>query len=452
MADENSPVDGNGPVDENAPADEKAPVIVSYQQLREKVGQALGQKPEEIVKATQEPAPVGLEADQPPATDEEAAQFLEDLAKAMDYLEKEEKVPGVLTSPDDRFTSLLQSHLAHKSMEEKKVEPVASGGFEAKFDEKDVLGWAKSLFTWVQKLDTYDWQTAPPVPDPLPNKLRTAVLGDWGTGLYGAPACARSIEKEEYGLLLHLGDVYYSGTQNEITERFLNLWPKNPGAINRACNSNHEMYTGGRAYFKQTLKQFKQPASYFALQNDHWLLVGLDSAYDEGKLANDQVAWLQNLLAASGDRRVVLFTHHQLFSWKETPKSQLHKQVGELLKGKKLFGWYWGHEHRCMIYDQHPAYGLHARCVGHSGYPYFTDKTDVGTLGPKGNQDTVWRRVETKNMVPGGSILEGPNPYVKGEENKYGPNGYMTLEFEDDHLNEVVHTPDGERIFERQLV
>lgn len=435
-------------------ADENAPVIVSYRRLSEKVGQALGRNPEALIRAAQEPAPEGLEADEPPATDEEAAQFLDDLTKAMDYLEKEEKTPGVLVSPDDRFTSLLQSHLARKSMEEQKVEPVESGGFEAKFDERDVLGWARSLFTWVQKLDTYDWQSAPAAPDPLPNRVRAAVLGDWGTGLYGAPACAQSIQKDpkDYQLLLHLGDVYYSGTNDEIKDRFLKLWPDKPNAVHRACNSNHEMYTGGRAYFKQTLKKFGQKASYFALQNDHWLLVGLDSAYEEGRLAGDQVAWLQNLLDASGDRRVVLFTHHQLYSWKETPKSQLHRQVGELLNGRKLFGWYWGHEHRMMVYDRHPAYGLHARCVGHSGYPYFADKTDAGTLGPRLNQDAVWRRVETKNVVPGGSILEGPNPYVKGEEKKYGPNGYMTLEFDDDRLNEIVHTPDGEVIFERQLV
>lgn len=447
MADENA-------ADENPPvaADEKPPVIVSYQRLGEKVSKALAKNPEGFIKATQEPARVGFEADEPPATDEEAAQFMDDLAKALDYLEQHEQDPGVLVSPDDKFTSLLQSHLARKSLEERKVEPVESGGFEAKFDERDVFGWAKSLFTWVQRLDKYPWQTASPTPEPLPNKVRAAILGDWGTGLYGAPVCAQSIQKEDYGLLLHLGDVYYSGTKDETKDRFLKLWPKNPGAINRACNSNHEMYTGGRSYFKETLKTFNQGASYFAHQNDHWLLVGLDSGYEEGKLAGDQVAWLQGLLAASGDRRVVLFSHHQPFSWKETPKSQLNKQLGELLNGKKLFGWYWGHEHRCMIYDQHPTWGLHGRCVGHSGYPYFTDKTTDGTVGAKGNQDTVWRRVETKNMVPGGSILEGPNPYVKGEEKKYGPNGYMTLELDGPSLNEVVHTPDGEIIFERQLV
>ena len=435
-------------------ADKDAPVIVSYQHLNEQVSKALTKRPEAIVKATQAPAPEGFEADEPPATDAEAAQFMEELAKALKHLEEKESVPGVLVSPDDRFTSLLQSHLARKSLEEQKVEPMETGGFEAKFDEHDILGWAKSLFTWVQKLDIHEWVTAPSTPDQLPNSLRMAILGDWGTGLYGARPCAESIQKDpkDYGMLLHLGDVYYSGTKDEVSDRFLKYWPDKPNAINRACNSNHEMYTGGRAYFKQTLKKFNQSASYFSLQNDHWLLAGLDSAYVEGELTKDQVAWLKDLIDKAGNRRVILFTHHQLFSWAEKSKAKLQAQMGELLVAKKVFAWYWGHEHRCMLFDEHPAWGIRGRCVGHSGYPYFRDKFTEGTIVQSGAQDTTWRKVDTKNLVPGGLILEGPNMYVKGEENTYGPNGYMTLEFDDDHLNEIVHAPDGSIIYEQQLV
>jgi len=247
-------------------------------------------------------------------------------------------------------------------------------------------------------------------------------------------------------------DVYYSGTRDEVTDRFLKFWPDKPNAVSRACNSNHEMYTGGRAYFKETLKKFGQIASYFALQNDHWLLVGLDSAYEEAALAHDQVAWLKGLLANAGDRRVVLFTHHQLFSWAETAKGKMPAQLGELLVGKKIFAWYWGHEHRCMLFDQHPAWNIYGRCIGHSGYPYFRDTFTEGSVIASGPQDTSWRKVDLKNMVPGGLMLEGPNPYVKGDENDYGPNGYLTLEFDDDRLNEIVHTPNGEVAFERQLV
>ncbi|MGH9941901.1 MAG: metallophosphoesterase family protein [Pyrinomonadaceae bacterium] len=433
-------------------SNQNAPVIVTYQRLSEKIGKAL-ERPDAIIAAAKAPAPEGFEADQPPATDEEAAELMDELSNALKILEAEEKVSGVLASPDDKFTSVLQSYLAESSLQAGKVEAADGGGLEAQFDERDIIGWAKSLFTWVKKLKPHKWQIAPATADGLPDTLRVAVLGDWGTGLYGAPPCAESIQNDpkDYGLLLHLGDVYYSGTDKEITDRFLNLWPKKPNAINRACNSNHEMYTGGYAYFRQTLKQFKQSASYFALQNDHWLLVGLDSAYEEGKLANDQVAWLKGLLANSGERRVILFTHHQLFSWAEKPKAKMQPQLADLLSGKQLFAWYWGHEHRCMIYDQHPLWGIHGRCVGHSGYPYFRDEFNEGTIVAHGPQDTTWRKVDLKNMVPGGLILEGPNAYIEKHENKYGPNGYMTLEFSGKRLNEVVQAPDGSIAYEREL-
>ena len=55
-------------------------------------------------------------------------------------------------------------------------------------------------------------------------------------------------------------------------------------------------------------------------------------------------------------------------------------------------------------------------------------------------------------MVPGGLILEGPNPYIPGHEHEYGPHGYMTLEFKDEQLNEIVHAPDGSPVYARQLI
>jgi hypothetical protein len=432
------------------------PVIVSYQRLNERLGKVL-ENPQAILDAPKNPAPPGYEAfesDDPPLTDEEAAQLFESYSRALKILEAGQRDQGVLAAPDDQFTSLMQSYLAETSLQAGKVDDAAGGGLEAQFDEHDILGWAKSLFTWVKKIRPHKWQVASSIPDSLPNSVRVAILGDWGTGLYGAPSCAHSIENDPagYGFLLHLGDVYYSGTDKEVADRFLDLWPKNANAINRACNSNHEMYTGGYAYFNQTLRKFNQPASYFALQSDHWLLVGLDSAYKEWELANDQVTWLKGLLANAENRRVVLFSHHQPFSWKETPNSKLQSAVADLLTQRKIFAWYFGHEHRCMIYDQHPLWNIYGRCVGHSGYPYFTDKTDAGSIVEHGPQDSVWRRVESKNMVPGGLILEGPNAYIKKHENNYGPNGYMTLELNDSHLNEIVQMPDGTVAYNRQLI
>ena len=176
-------------------------------------------------------------------------------------------------------------------------------------------------------------------------------MADWGTGLYGAPVCAQSIEKDPkpVDLLLHLGDIYYSGTQSEVHTRFLEKWPKRPNALSRACNANHEMYTGGEGYFRFVLPAFGQPASYFALQNDNWLLVGLDTVYEDHDLAFEQGAWLERLIESGGNRKVVVFSHHQPFSLLDKQGPKLVTKLGRLLAQKKIFAWYWGHEHRCVL-------------------------------------------------------------------------------------------------------
>src|SRR5207247_823473 len=127
--------------------------------------------------------------------------------------------------------------------------------------------------------------------------------------MYGAPVAARRIQSDTdaFWMLLHLGDVYYSGTPAEIQERFLDEWPKRTDAISRALNSNHEMYSGGYAYFDMTLPRFTQPSSYFAFCNDHWLLIGLDTGYVDHDLDDEQAAWVNYVAGQSPTSRVVLF-------------------------------------------------------------------------------------------------------------------------------------------------
>jgi hypothetical protein len=190
---------------------------------------------------------------------------------------------AVFVSVDHRPASLLQSFMAEQAAAGKGTqEPLESGGYEAKFDERDAAGWAFSLRAWWRRyMDKHTFLPPPSEPQNLEkNEFRLALLGDWGTGLYGAPLCATSISenKPAYDVLLHLGDVYYAGTEREVESRFLKLWPNVSGAISRATNSNHEMYSGGNAYFRQTLAAFHQSSSLFAFSSKHWLLTGKQEA------------------------------------------------------------------------------------------------------------------------------------------------------------------------------
>lgn len=365
---------------------------------------------------------------------EAIAQFSEVLA----VLEQAQRDPGIFASADDRTTSLVQSFLARQSALKPEWVNDADRGPEAKFDSHDILGWAGSLFDWIKGLKKHRFIDYRGEPQPLPAKIRIALLSDWGTGMYGGPVCARSIEKEgKFDLLLHLGDVYYSGDMDEVEQRFLKFWPKVPKAMSRALNSNHEMYSGGFGYFDRILPAFNQRASYFALQNDHWLLVGLDTGYSEHQLHGGQAEWLLNLVRNAGDRRVVLFSHHQPYSLYEKQGYKLVGQIGALLDQRKIYAWYWGHEHRCVVHDPHPLWGLRGRCVGHSAFPYFRDEFEKPLEAPG------WQSVAGKNLVPGARVLDGPNQYVETKGSKYGPNGYVVLEFDDRDLRERYMNPDG---------
>jgi hypothetical protein len=211
------------------------------------------------------------------------------------------------------------------------------------------------------------------------------------------------------------------------------------------------MYSGGRAYFEHTLPRFQQESSYFALQNDNWLLVGLDVAYRDHDIDEEQVNWLEQVISAAENRKVLLFSHHQLFSFFEAQGTKLAQKLGELLASGRIFAWYWGHEHRCVMYEPDPRYGgLLGRCVGHGGMPYAREAVkDIPV--DREVEGVSWRRFDTKNMVPGGLVLDGPNPYIEGYEEKYGPHGYMTLEFEDQHLRERIHIPTGEEVYYNEL-
>lgn len=398
------------------------------------------------------------------ATDDplEQARLVAGINNALLEILDHEKSPDVLSSPPSEIASQLQTFLAEQAVREDK--PIArelpGGAIEAKFDTKDWLGWAGSFFSWAGGIVKADWLTAPKNPEPMPDNARVALLADWATGLYGAPASARCIAAAKPGFthVIHLGDVYYSGTTSEIDARFIAFWPNVKDARSFACNGNHEMYSGGHGYFGKALPLFGQQASYFALENEHWLLVGLDTAYKDHSLNKEQLGWLSLMLKdpARKKKKLVLLSHHQPFSLLEGQGPNLISFLRLLLDQGAIHAWYWGHEHRCAIYDRHPVWKMAGRCIGHGGIPYFRDTEELQSRHgqrQKGANGSIWYRMDgaslsaDKSRVPGGLkvppslILDGPNPYLDDEADDYGPHGYVSLEFEGDRLFETFYVP-----------
>jgi hypothetical protein len=229
----------------------------------------------------------------------------------------------------------------------------------------------------------------------MPDETRIAIAGDWGSGTDEAAAVARQIVASEPDYTIHLGDVYYVGNTIEIQENFLGVktsiydpvkWPDGKLGSFSLCG-NHEMFSNGAAFYDILLPGLKQPTSFFRLENDNWIILGLDTAYNSTgldfgpfkpscALPKQIVDWL----AASSfplNKRVIVLTHHQPWSAFETGYPAAARQLSAVLHSP--FIWIWGHEHRMAMYEPLTAYGVTASgfCAGHGGMPVTVKKPEA---------------------------------------------------------------------------
>lgn len=266
-----------------------------------------------------------------------------------------------------------------------------------------------------------------------------ALVGDWGTGPSGAAATA--VMQQVVGLapdyIIHLGDVYYSGTAgdflplNEEQANFLNAWPSSTelqAGNSFTLNSNHEMYAGAKGYFQVTLAdpRFAQQknTSYFALQYGGWTLLGLDSAYFStsplymlgsiGGANGTQAQWIQGLGPTPG--KVIVLTHHNGLAFDGSQEETLWGEVNAALGGDPA-AWYWGHVHNGVVYATPTVTGRStlARCLGHGALPFgqawgISGSSRVSwfedTLNPGAGPLRVYNGFVVLTITSGGSVTE----------------------------------------------
>ena len=244
----------------------------------------------------------------------------------------------------------------------------------------------------------YDLSATPSKPD-AEEPVRISLVGDWASGTEDAYEIAKLVKKDSVHFTIHLGDIYYVGTEFEVKDNMLGgkvQWTS--GSLGSfALNANHEMYARGKGYFKYLLNSLgirnssggmlhEQRASFFCLKNEHWLVIGLDTGYysvgipiiemiikPNAKLHSKLMQWLHEdvLLQDDKQRGVILLSHHQYYSQFESGYDEPARQIAQLLNRPVL--WFWGHEHRYAMYGRHATKrgGLQAygRCIGHGGLP-----------------------------------------------------------------------------------
>ncbi|HEY0781093.1 MAG TPA: metallophosphoesterase, partial [Thermoanaerobaculia bacterium] len=266
------------------------------------------------------------------------------------------------------------------------------------------IRWVSSLFAMgVRRFrKRVAWNPEPAPPLPIDGRARLVVVGDWGSGIPRAKKVAAEMRKvldegkgnrEQH--VIHLGDVYYSGWEYEYRSRLLADWPVQGGEPIGSwnLNGNHDMYAGGYAFFDTALADPRfgrqrsrdgQATSFFSLVNDHWRILGLDTSWDEHGLKDPQATWAKEELA-SGAQKGLLLSHHQIFSSYEPSKKEpeLLTKIRPVLAGGRVRSWFWGHEHRCVLYDAAEGVAA-ARCVGHGGVPVYRTHADDEPVPPPG--------------------------------------------------------------------
>jgi len=239
------------------------------------------------------------------------------------------------------------------------------------------------------------------VADPIPSSARVAIIGDWGTGMPDAELLLEALlATEKPDVLIHLGDVYYSGTPAEFQHNFasvLNTAVLKLGKAPRvyAIPGNHDYYAGGGAFYDliDTLntETTRQTASYFCLrtEDEKVQFLGMDTgfndrapgvAFDRGYKApmphDSEIEWIKDKLA-NFKGKTILLSHHQAFSAHSAingpdsgePQDRNQQLLNSLdLDLGRVIAWLWGHEHNLVLFEDGQLGVAKGRLVGCSAF------------------------------------------------------------------------------------
>jgi hypothetical protein len=321
------------------------------------------------------------------------------------------------------------------------------------YDSTD-FGWSYCPVAWALTDGELPKFNNTPVTLAIADTVTIALLGDWGGNNAAAQEVASSARDTigAGGIMVHLGDVYYAGTSAGLVTsdyeqtNFLTPWPwLATQGKSFALNSNHDMYAHGTGYFNAALASpifaSQNRCSYFALYNDRFRIVGLDTAYFDpdqsgwdgfmkGSLgptgAGTQALFLneQAHAAAAAKQQLILLTHHNGLRYDGSATLPLWDEVSAQLaplSGATVI-WYWGHEHMGVVYTDRDASGItiRPRCCGHGCIPWGV-ATGCNTPGVEWYENTV--------LGPG--------------SNYFVANGFATVALDSSSISETFYRQDG---------
>src|SRR5262245_16408732 len=168
----------------------------------------------------------------------------------------------------------------------------------------------------------------------IKSNARIGLVGDWGTGAAPAKRVLAQLGAQNPDVVVHLGDIYYSGTEDECRTNFEAVVNE---VLNRASKDiavytlagNHDMYCGGIGFYA-LLKRLNKPAmaqlaSFFCLraEDNSWQLLAMDTGkhdfspvsvtHAETYVDDEELDWHEARIREFPGQTILL-SHHQLFS------------------------------------------------------------------------------------------------------------------------------------------
>lgn len=239
--------------------------------------------------------------------------------------------------------------------------------------------------------------------------IRVALVGDWGAGTKYSFNVMKAISSLNPDFMIHLGDVYYSGTVDEYNTNFINpikkyLLENNPKCKVFNLTGNHDMYSGGEGFYhslnvfeKSNGIDYKQQTSYFILQNDYVQIHGFDTGFYDREIdiinvlskTSNQTCLHEDEYSYHSERmiegkkkgkKIITLAHHPFFVINDgifrddtTPKKipvneKLYKQFDTNLAN--IDAHYCGHIHNIMLFDDYQfpnGCKLNQKIIGHGG-------------------------------------------------------------------------------------
>ena len=313
----------------------------------------------------------------------------------------ETKKPAEVVSKSEEIQAAAEHGeipVAEKELAPELADFLSDRSQQKAFDDYELadIGWANCLLS----IGVRNWRglhpfnPKPAAPYRIGNRARVVLFSDWGSGLPRAQKVTAAMRKElddpaaaeRDKHVIHLGDVYYSGWAKEYEKNVLPFWAVKESEADLisswSLNANHDMYSGGDGYFNYLLSdaRFKnqEKSSFFSLENDNWMLLGLDTGYSENRvfdahdLYGDQHRWVYEKLSNAGGKAGILMSHHQPFSAFEKGDGgvKLLDKLRRSLDENLVRAWFWGHEHRCALYVEREKI-KYPRLIGHAGIPFY---------------------------------------------------------------------------------